>query len=310
MPTQSNVCVDRNGKFLRPERLGVGLQYNPELVDWFPFSELSVAVLEVLLDACMGPLDSPYLFLPGALDSLKQAATKTRLLAHSNYGCDFGFSPLESTPAVKRHVPLARAINSPWVANHCFYGDSSWSDIWSSPLQFSQAEVRRVASRAARLQELYGIPFAHENAAYYFPTPGAEMHEAEFLARMIEQSGTFLHLDLHNVYANSINLPDFDTIDYLTTIPLDRVISVHLGGGSWYDGAYHDWHDGPIPEPVWDLLEWLLNRAEPSAVILEFQGRAHHPATRQLDAHSDEDMIISSLDRAKRVWAKHCPGLL
>lgn len=286
----------------RPAPLGVGIQYNPEILGWFPFESMDVDFFEILLDPLMGPLDSPQLFLPGMIAKLRRLREVKPLLAHSNYGCDFGFMPLESTPAVRRHVPMTQAIGSPWVANHCFYGDDSWLDIWSSPLQFSQAEVRRVAARARRLQELYGVPLAHENAAYYVETPGAQMREAEFMASVVADAGTLLHLDLHNIYANSLNLRGYRLDDYFDTIPLDRVVAVHLAGGSWYRGLYHDWHDNPVPEPVWDLLDLLLERARPAAVILEYQGRCHHEGTRIL-GEEDQDMIYGDLERLRAAWS-------
>jgi hypothetical protein len=292
----------------RPRPIGVGIQYNPEILDWFPFESLDVDLYEVLLDPVMGPLDSPYLFLPGAFDKLMELKERRPLLAHSNYGCDFGFEPLEQTAAVRRHVPMAQQIGSPWIADHSFYGDGSWLDIWSSPVQFSTAELIRIADRAKRLQDLYGMPLAHENAAYYVQTPGADMREAEFMAGLAERAGTFLHLDLHNVYANSLNLPGYSVEDYLDALPLDRVIAVHIAGGSWWNGLYHDWHDSPVPEPVWDMLDWLLQRARPAAVTLEYQGRCHHESTRVLGGQDDLDMITLDLARARSAWSRGAAG--
>ncbi|MCV4281941.1 DUF692 domain-containing protein [Pseudomonas capsici] len=287
--------------FVKPAPVGVGIQYNPEILDWFPFEDIKVDILEILLDNIMAPMDGPQIIKPSAQAMIERLAQKFTLLAHSNYGCDFGFSPLEETAAVQRHIPLAKMLNSPWVANHCFYGDQSWLDIWSSPIQFSNAEIVRCAERARELQGLYGMPLAHENAAYYLECPGAEMREAEFLARLVQRSGTFLHLDLHNIYTNHLNLKGFDLKDYLDTLPLDRVISVHLAGGSWHGGLYHDWHDACVPEPVWDLYEELLSRSKPSAVILEYQGQAHHAQTRVMDS-SDESMIVKDVGRAQAIW--------
>jgi len=286
-------------------RLGVGIQYNPEILDWFPFEALDVDVFEILLDTIMAPMDGPQVVKPSTLRNIERLQAKCPLLAHSNYGCEFGFSPLETTAAVQRHVPLTRWLGSPWVADHCFYGDDSWLDIWSSPLQFSSAEVARCADRARELQALYGIPLAHENAAYYLPCPGAEMREAEFMARLVDRAGTCLHLDLHNIYTNSINLPGFDLKDYLDTIPLDRVLAIHLAGGSWSGGLYHDWHDSAVPEPVWDLYDDVLSRSDPHAVILEFQGQAHHQDTRVLGRPDDAAMITADLARAKAIWNRH-----
>jgi uncharacterized protein (UPF0276 family) len=282
----------------------VGIQYNPEILDWFPFETLEVDLYEVLLDNLMGPLDGPHLLRPGLAPTLARLRERAPLLAHSNYGCEFGFAPLASTASVRRHVPLRRWLGSPWVADHCFYGDDSWLDIWSSPLQFSHAEVARCADRARALQSLYGCPLAHENAAYYLPTPGAEMREAEFMASLVDRAGTWLHLDLHNVYTNAVNLPGFDMHDYLDTLPLDRVIAIHLAGGSWYEGLYHDWHDSPVPEPVWELCERVLERASPCALILEYQGQAHHPGTRVLGHEEDGAMIRGDLERARSLWRR------
>ncbi|GAB3377245.1 MbnB/TglH/ChrH family RiPP precursor modification enzyme [Azotobacter armeniacus] len=297
--------IEINMIFTKPDAIGVGIQYNPEILDWFPFEELQVDLYEILVDNIMAPLDGPQIIKPSARKTIERLRSKCPLIAHSNYGCDFGFSPLEQTAAARRHIALSHMIGSPWVANHCFYGDESWLDSWSSPVQFSREEVERCALRAHHLQEMYGRPLAHENAAYYLPCPGAEMREAEFMARLVERSGTFLHLDLHNIYTNSINLPGYDLKDYLNTIPLDRVIAVHLAGGSWFGGLYHDWHDASIPEPVWDLYEEILQRASPSAIILEYQGQAHHPDTRILGKTEDADMIYEDLAQAKALWHRY-----
>src|SRR5581483_263894 len=173
-------------------RFGVGLQFNPELMGWFPFLDQPLDALEILFDGVMGPLDGPGLMSPQVADAVADAALKFPIIGHSNYGGDFGFADLASTPAVRRHVPLSKKFKVPWVANHCFYSDASWCDVWSSPLQFSRAEVVRVATRARALQDLYGVPLAHENAAYYRTCPGSDMPEEEFLARTLELSGTYL----------------------------------------------------------------------------------------------------------------------
>lgn len=284
------------------QQLGIGLQYNPEILGWFPFEQANVDALEVLLDTIMGPLDSPYVLQPGSTAVLSRLSSRFALIAHSNYGCDFGFGALESTPAVRRHVALAKQLNTPWVAHHAFYGDDSWVDVWSSPLQFSRAEVKRVAQRARRLQALYGVPLALENAAYYCACPGSEMGEAEFLAELVAEAGTYLLLDLHNVYANSLNHAGYDADLFLARLPLERVVEIHLAGGSWNDGLYHDWHDSGVPEPVWDLLEHVLERCQPGAVVLEFQGRAHHAETRVLDERTDRGVIERDIERARTVW--------
>lgn len=285
--------------------LGVGLQFNPALVGWFPFLAQPLDALEILFDGVMGPLDGPSLMSPQASGHVLEAAARFPVVGHSNYGGDFGFDELMTTPAARRHVPLSKKFNVPWVTNHCFYSDASWSDVWSSPVQFSKAEIIRVAGRARALQDLYGVPLGHENAAYYRACPGSEMPEEEFLARMVELSGTYLHLDLHNLYANEINhgpTGGYSVKRFLSVIPLDRVICVHMAGGRWISNQYHDLHDTPVPEDVWDLLDEVLSRTRPGAVILEYETRGLYQDGAMLDTERTIDLILSDLSRAQKAW--------
>jgi uncharacterized protein (UPF0276 family) len=284
--------------------LGVGLQYNPAVMGWFPFFDQTLDALEVLFDGMMGPLDGPCLISPQNADFLRDAAVRFPIVGHSNYGGDFGFDDLMSTSAARRHVPLAKMLDVPWVSNHCFYSDASWSDVWSSPLQFSRAEVVRVAARARALQDLYGVPLGHENAAYYRTCPGSEMPEEEFLARTVELSGTYLHLDLHNLYANALNHEgkDYSISRFLDTIPLDRVISIHMAGGRWIENQYHDLHDTGVPQPVWDMLDDVLSRTRPGAVILEYETDALYCDEERLDRERTIDLILADIERARASW--------
>ena len=132
--------------------------------------------------------------------------------------------------------------------------------------------------------------------------PGSELDEARFLAELTEQADTYLMLDLHNIYANSINHSGYDVDEFLNIIPLERVIEIHLGGGTWNEDFYHDWHDAKVPEPVWALLQRVLESAPVAAVILEFQGKAHDTKTRALSPAEDTAAIEQDLQRAQQLW--------
>jgi uncharacterized protein len=287
-------------------RVGVGLQYSPSLVGWFPFSEQDVDALEVLLDHIKGAPDSPFLLHPDASEELRALRRKALLLAHSNYGCEFGFAALEETMAARYHVPLARMIESPWVSDHCFYGEDSQADVFNSPLQWSRAELRRVVPRMRALQEMYGIPLLHENPAYYFSFPGSEMSDAEFLARLVEEADTYLHLDLHNVYTNSMNLSGYRWQDYLSIIPLERVVAIHVAGGRRVEGFYHDTHDQKVPEVVWEMLEQVLSATQVGAVIVEYEDQVKSDEAGRAIMH---EAIVSDIERARSIWDRvYGPG--
>jgi uncharacterized protein (UPF0276 family) len=285
---------------------GVGLQANPHILTIWEQIEahpgLEFDFVELLCDSFAGPLDSGQPIDPLARPLLERQMSKKPCIAHGNYGAEFGFEPLEETPSVLRHVAVAHAMESPWYADHMFYGARASSFLWSSPLQFSRAEAERVAGRAAALQDALKMPLLHENAFYYAPFPGSVIAEAEFIAELVERAQTHLLVDLHNVFANSVDHPGYDRWAFLRTIPLDRVMEVHLAGGQWLEDYYHDLHNHSVPEEVWEMLAWLVPRAKNlQAITLEVQGPAHTVESRPIDAHWPT-MIKNDLARARSIW--------
>jgi uncharacterized protein len=291
--------------------LGVGLQLNHTLFSkMLDLSGSSFDFGELLCDTFGGPMDTAYVIEPRARETLETIRGTVPLVAHGNWGAEFGFEELGETRAVKRHLAAARAMHSPWYADHMFFGDKASSYIWSSPLQFSIAEAERVARRAAELQNRFEMPLLHENAFYYNRFPGSDIPEVDFISEVVTRANTYLLLDLHNIHANSINFPDYDANAYLDRLPLDRVVEIHLAGGEWIDDFYHDFHNHAVPEVVWSMLDRVLPRTTNlKAICLEAQGPRHAPTARQVDA-SWGPMIRHDLTRARALWNKHRPGLL
>ena len=285
------------------DRVGIGLQVNPTVMELEPqgVDPGLYDYAELLCDQFTGPLDAGYVLDPVMRPMLEQLASRHPLIAHGNYGNEFGFESLDETPGVLRHVAAAHAMKSPWYADHMFFGFEATAYVWSSPLPFSRAEIERVAGRAAALQDRLKLPLLHENAFYYARMPGSELAEAEFIAAMVEKAQTHLLLDLHNVYANSRNFEGYDRWTFLRTVPLDRVIEIHVAGGQQAEGWYHDFHSYAVPEPVWEMLGYVVSRAPNlRAVVLEVQGPAHSHVSRTVDA-SWIPMIGTDLGRARAV---------
>lgn len=283
--------------------LGVGLQLNDTVIPML--DELPSGVFdfgEVLLDGFGGPMDSGYLFDPHQRALFDRLCARTPTVAHGNYGEDFGWKPLPDTVVWNRHIPITQHMKSPWYTNHMFYGSQASSYMWSSPLQFSRSEIVRVADRAAQIQDRLGVPLLHENAFYYAPFPGSNIAEAEFIAGVVERSKTYLLLDLHNIYANARNFPDYDCKQFLRTIPLDRVIEIHLAGGEDIEDWYHDLHNHLVPEGVWELLAEVLPRATNlRGIVLEVQRAVHTAQSRAVDG-SWHSMIVNDLTRARTMF--------
>lgn len=177
-------------------------------------------------------------------------------------------------PERVRHVSrVAEAVQPPWMSEHIAFTRAGGIEIGHlTALPFTREAVATVAANAAELKAaLPGLPLLLENIAYPFPLPGAEMTEAEFVRAVIEESDAGLLLDLENVHANAAN-HGYDPIEYLESLPLDRVAEVHLAGGIWEQGQYVDTHTRSVPEESWTLLEWLVPRTAVRAVVIERDG--------------------------------------
>ena len=175
-------------------------------------------------------------------------------------------------PERVEHVARAvEVVRPPWFSEHIAWTRAGGVDLGHlAPLPFCRQAVDAVARNVETLRRaIPGVPILLENIAYTLAMPGSTMSEAAFVRQVVEAAGTHLLLDLENVHANAAN-HGYDPHDYLESLPLERVVEVHLAGGVVRDGEYLDTHTRPVPEESWRLLEWLIPRA-PSlqAVIVE-----------------------------------------
>lgn len=165
------------------------------------------------------------------------------------------------------------------------------------PMPATVEAVELVSARSATIQERYGVPFLLENPAHYFrelPTDPEIGNESGFLQALTKNSGCYLLLDLHNLYCNAVN-HHFDAQEVVRKMPLDRVIEIHVAGGSWRDGFWMDAHDGRVPEPVWKLLECVLPIA-PNVAGVVFELLEEHAVRLGASA------IEGELRRAWQIW--------
>ena len=164
---------------------------------------------------------------------------------------------------------LAR-VKTPWHSDHiCFSTSGSRVLHDLLPLKLSIPNADRVADRVRSAEDRLGLPMILENISWYAHPGEPEMLEEDFITRIVERSDTGLLLDVNNVYVNSQN-HGFDPYRFLARLPLHRVRQIHVAGHeSLPDGMLLDTHGAPIIDPVFELLEWTLERTGPLPVLLE-----------------------------------------
>jgi uncharacterized protein (UPF0276 family) len=160
-------------------------------------------------------------------------------------------------------------LKSPFHSDHlCFSGSGARMLHDLLPLKFAHENVARVADRARAVQDRLGVPFALENISYYGHLGRREMSEAEFVAAVLDASGVGLLLDVNNVFVNSLNHGG-DPLDFLRQMPLERIVEIHVAGHERRGARVIDTHGSPVCDPVYELLEWTLERTGPVPVLLE-----------------------------------------
>jgi hypothetical protein len=122
------------------------------------------------------------------------------------------------------------------------------------PIPFTEEAVHYVADRIKRVQDILERRIAMENVSYY-AAPGQEMEEIEFLKAVIEEADCNLHLDVNNIYVNSIN-HGYDPETFLKAMPGERIVYCHVAGHyTEAEDLLVDTHGSDVIDPVWQLLE-------------------------------------------------------
>ena len=122
------------------------------------------------------------------------------------------------------------------------------------PIPFTEEAVHYVAKRIRQTQDILGQRIAIENTSYYVNAPVSTMDELTFLKAVLTEADCLLHLDINNIYVNSVNF-GFDAHEFLRGIPGERIVYSHIAGH--YQEAPDllvDTHGADIIDPVWALL--------------------------------------------------------
>jgi uncharacterized protein (UPF0276 family) len=180
-----------------------------------------------------------------------------------------GFDPLDRD-YFDQLRDFLEVTGTPWHSEHlCFSAVDGSTTHELLPMPFTRASAKHAIRRAKEVQAQLPIPLILENITYYAELGHAEMDEATYLATVLEGADVGWLLDLNNVYVNSLNF-GFDPREWLTRMPLDRVVQMHIAGHKRFGDLTLDTHGAPVIAPVIELMQWVLERlGKPVPVLLE-----------------------------------------
>ena len=122
------------------------------------------------------------------------------------------------------------------------------------PIPFTEEAVHYVAARIRHVQDMLERRIGMENVSTY-AVPTGELSELEFLNAVVSEAGCGFHLDINNIFVNSIN-HGFDYHEFLAGIPAERIMYAHVAGHyREEDDLRVDTHGEDVLPEVWDLLD-------------------------------------------------------
>ncbi len=167
---------------------------------------------------------------------------------------------------------VAARVGAPLVSEHIAFVRAGGRESGHLlPVPRTRAALDILSENVAIAQDALPVALALEHVATLVEWPDAEMDEAAFVSELIARTGALLLLDLSNLYANAHN-HGWDALEALERFPLDRLAYVHVGGGTFRDGVYHDTHAHPVVPGVLALVEELHALVDVPGVLLERDG--------------------------------------
>jgi uncharacterized protein (UPF0276 family) len=215
--------------------------------------------------------------------------------------------PCEQTVGAVEH--WVRRTRTPWLGEHLAFvtaerapfevtaGDGSHPgpyDVgYSVNPPANDETLRHVVRSVAEYERRFKVPILLENSPVYFVPPGSTMTQAELLRKVCAHSSAQLLVDLTHLYITA-NVMGLDPCEEVLSLPLDRVVEVHISGVDWQDGVYWDDHTKPAPDAVYEMLDLVLERSRLKAITLEYNWSTHFPPTT----------LLQEIARARAALAK------
>ena len=264
----------------------VGMGWRPDLATGILSNLDRIDVLEVIAE--------DFYETSAGMSALKSLAKQVPVTIH---GVSLGMASASPVDC-KRLEKMARLVDrvepESWSEHLAFVraGDIEIGHLAAPPM--TSDTVENTAANMAAAAAFVGLPPLMENVATLIYPPASDRDEPTWLCDTMTAADGGLLLDLHNLFANSINF-GLDPRQFLARLPADRIHGVHIAGGQWIDAGdagqrrILDDHRHDPPDPVYELLTELATQcANPLTVILERDG--DYPPMQHL---------LDQLDRAR-----------
>ena len=266
--------------------LGVGMGYRDPLRKEILQYTDGIDFLEITADNFLQSPNTRWVFL----DALRSRYT---LIPHG-LNLSLGSAEGLNREYLSELTELVQRVNPPWWSEHIAFTKAEGVEIGHlSPLPFIRESIDAFCDNVCEAQDRIETPLILENITYTVDLPWHEMEENKFLGELLDRTGCGLLLDVTNLFINSQN-HGYDPVEFLKTIPAERIIQLHFVGGMMKDGKWIDNHSQNTQDDIFQLIDSVLQYAPVKGVILERD--ANFPPFTT---------ITDELERARDLGRKH-----
>jgi uncharacterized protein (UPF0276 family) len=98
------------------------------------------------------------------------------------------------------------------------------------------------------------------------------MSENDFVQAVLTEADCDLHLDVNNVYVNSVN-HGYDPLEFIQAMPRERIVYMHVAGHhNEGENLIIDTHGAEVIDSVWTLLDqaYRIHGVRPTLLERDF----------------------------------------
>jgi hypothetical protein len=162
------------------------------------------------------------------------------------------------TPHINTHLVSPRSFDI-----ESFHEREKINALWREEIQVMTSYF---GSSSVALEH---FPFTESMPHIRYPA------DSQVFAKVIEDTGCMLLLDLAHARISAKSL-DVDVKDYISALPLDRLVEMHITGIKTHNGVLTDHFE--LGDEDWDLFYWALDKIQsdewrkPEIIAFEYGG--------------------------------------
>lgn len=176
---------------------------------------------------------------------------------------------------LKRLKEIVDCYNPALVSEHISWSRTDNGVVVNDllPLPYTDEAVKVVCDNIDHVQQVLSRQILVENPSTYLEFESSHMPEYEFMAKVADQSGCGLLLDVNNIYVGHKN-HGIDLRHYINAIDADKVQEIHLAGHLVRTIENQticiDHHGDVVCDAVWDLYRQCIQKLGAKPTLIEW----------------------------------------